>query len=154
MVGAGALENLARQVPELAHVALQPVVECRVIELVGQAAVELGEPGQCRLVVHHRQIALAAERRPAAQQRLHRQVECSTVLEFGAQPRQHRQIGDPALEEQLRQHAPVVGVIPDHLDRQHFRVAEQWILVDVQRQRAVVERMEHPVVDRGMGLPA
>ena len=58
-----------------------------------------------------------------------------------------RQVGEAALEEELRQHAPVVGVVPDHLHRQHLGVAEHRVLVGVERQRALVERVVDLVVE-------
>ena len=58
----------------------------------------------------------------------------------GPQPAEQREVGQALAEEQRRQQRPVVGVVPDHLDRHHLRIAEQRVLVLVKRQRVFVER--------------
>jgi hypothetical protein len=121
-----------------------------VVETAEQALVEGDEPRQRCVVEHRRRIGDARERprrRPRAQQRLHRDVERLAVRQLVAQRREHRQVGEAALEEELGEDAPVVGVVPEHLDRQHLGVAEDRVLAGVKRERALVERMEELVED-------
>jgi hypothetical protein len=122
-------------------------------------AVELREPVEPGLVEQDRWIAPLAPvagGRPRAQEVLHGEIEILAGVELVTQARQHREVRQPALEEELAQHAPVVRVVPDHLDGQHVRVAEQRVLVPVQRHRAVAEGHEELLVEarvRGKRLP-
>ena len=63
------------------------------------------------------------------------------MRELAAQGRQTGQVGQPVVEEELRHHPPVIRVIPDHLDRQDLRVAEQGVLVLVQAEGVFVQRV-------------
>ena len=145
MFAAAALQQLGRHHTQPARCAAQAVAPGRVVQRFDQRAVEFNEPRQRGLVQQLRQVALGAEAAPGAQVLLHRDVQLLARLQFAAQLAQAGQVGQPLLEEHRRQHAPVVGVVPQHLQRQHLGVAEQTVLVGVQRQRAVVESAQHLV---------
>ena len=87
-------------------------------------------------LVEHRRPGCAARcaRRPGAQKRLHLEVEPLAVRRARrAAGRARRGRSRRRWKNSWRQHAPVVGVVPDHLDRQHLGVAEQRVLVVVER---------------------
>ena len=121
----GALQDLGGEHLQLLGRGPHARLEGGVVQPVAEAAVELGEPRQRGLVQHHGRVAPGALLRPGAQEVLHREVQALAVLQLLAQAAQQRQVGQPLLEEDLREHAPVVGVVPDHLHRQHLRVAEE-----------------------------
>jgi len=128
--------------------------ERSVVQRVVQAAIEFDKPRHRGLVQQHGQVAALADKTPGAQEVLHLDVEPLAQVELAAQVGQRRQVGQALLAAQLRQHAPVVGVVPHHLRRQHLGVAEEGVLVEVERHRAVVEGLEDLLVDlRVRGQP-
>ena len=80
---------------------------------------------------------------------MHCQIELLAKSQRLPQPGHGREVGEPILEKELRQDAPVIGVVPDDLNRQDLGIAEQGVLVDVKRQRAVVKGMKHLVKHLG-----
>ena len=121
-----------------------------VVEPVEQAPVELGEPGQRAWSSITAGLGTLASGRAADQSR---SSACTSTLSAWQCASSARSSANAARSASRRwkkncaQHAPVVGVVPDHLDRQHLGVAEDRVLVGVERERALVERVEDLVVD-------
>ncbi|EFF45365.1 hypothetical protein XAUB_05260 [Xanthomonas citri pv. aurantifolii str. ICPB 11122] len=138
------LQDLARQYRHLRDIAVDTCDKCIIVERVVQCAVEVVEPADQVLV---QQPAIAGgdalggiAHAPIVQHLLHCQVHVARVQEVVLHAREQTEMGDTPAAEQRRQQRPVIGVIPDHLDRHHLLVAEQRVLILIQRQGVFVER--------------
>jgi hypothetical protein len=115
------------------------LLEACVVQLVAQAAVQLCEPFEARLIEHESTVALGAHLRPFAHELLQGVVQSYRQGQLVAQARHHGEIGEAVLAEELAEHAPVVRVIPHDLDGQHLGIAEHCVLIRVERERAAIE---------------
>ena len=69
------------------------------------------------------------------------------MLQLGRQRADAGEISKAFLKEELAQDSPVVGVVPDHLDRHDFGIAEQRVLILIKRKRAFVEGTIELLID-------
>ncbi len=75
LLGGRPADDLARERIELVERLRHALAEAGVVEAIGEAAVQLGEPRQARLVEHLRRVAPLAELAPRAQEALHLDVQ-------------------------------------------------------------------------------
>ena len=90
--------------------------------------------------------------RPYPHKTLHRLIDRHGHGEFITHPPQHGDVGKTLLEKQRAQDTPVIGVVPDHLDREYFRISEHRILVPVKRQHAFIKREIEALINPGACL--
>src|SRR3954467_5440484 len=69
------------------------------------------------------------------------------MLQLGGKTTDTRKVGQAALEKKLAENSPVIAVIPDNFDRHDFRIAEQPVLIGVERQRTFIERAVEVLID-------
>src|SRR5689334_1625901 len=116
-----------------------------------QTAIHRDEPAKIALIEHDGVVASATLEMPGAEEHLHSAVELLRLIELGAELAEQRHIRQAILEHELAQHAPIERVVPDHLDRHDFGVAEYRVLIAIKRQRVLVERHVELLVHARVG---